>query len=534
MRFGLPENYGVEVSNPSTTNLIPPSNDSTQSNIGGHGKIPVLTIGRKSIEPEASLPLAPANEDSFSSSIRSFNESIRDLSLEFVKQLSLKEERDRELFNKTNLKIILARTSSVQLVQSQIQRTICKQSSEVERIIQMEENARREREEAERKRKEEEERRRQEEERKRQEAERKRQEEERKRLEEERKAKELAQKKKEEEELRKKQQEEEKRKDDERVKRELTEKENELKAKEKQEKERQSKGFTDFSSVEKTFFKYKKDIADIKESVSKISSFPDDKKYANQVKRKINPKFGQLSNSFAQLHKLSAEVVELITMVRGHSNPVVYHFILNFTAKAIVAQAETEVTVKSTAALPLARLTEVLLNAFPEFEYYLSARFVKKCPYIIGYTCSIDSEEGRIRMGWKRSDNKWEQENKYEERVAGICSTWTVLCRLPDHPPTFQLYSREATWLFIARLLNTDLSLISNPHLMVACNWWEAGASYYLQAFGKQAQKGLQALVVAWPQVLQDKKLPGATALRLLGKEWLETGNMNQLKEMEP
>lgn len=525
MRFGLPENYSVEVPEAPKVPLITEKYEEKlviDEGIDIKDRT-VLVIAKKSEQYLLRNGSVKGKEDSYRSLVLAFKQSINDLSMEFMRQVNLQDEKERDLDSLSRSRILLRSNGNTKLVRNEIQKAIDHQAREVERIIELEEKARREREEAERRRKEEEERRRKEEERKKQEAE-------RKRLEQEAKEKELAQKKKEEEESRKKQMAEE----EERAQQEKAQKKAELAARLKQEKERKSKGITDFPSIERTFFKYKQDIIDIKQSIAQLGSFPDDKKLANQIKRKINPKFGQLSNSFAQLHKLSNEVVELINIARGHNNQLVYHFILNFAAKAIVAQSETEVTVKTTAALPLARLTEVLLRSFPEFDYYLSARFVKKCPYIIGYTCAIDSEEGRKRMGWKRNDNKWEQENKYEERVAGICTTWAVLSRLPDHADSLQLYSPTATWQFVARLLNTDLKLIGNPHLMVACNWWEAGASAYLQSFGKQGQKGLQALVVSWPQALQDKKLPGATALRLLGREWIETGNMKQLKEMEP
>lgn len=332
-----------------------------------------------------------------------------------------------------------------------------------------------------------------------------------------------AQKKKQEEEERQLQEKQQKQEQEARL---LAQQEQERVEREK----KQGAGTTNFSAIASAFASYKQDIVDIKNSVGQMDAAT--KKVANQIKRKINPKFGQLSNSYQQLHKVTNEVVELIHQSKTQGDAV-YRFILNFVAKAVVAQAETEVTVKPSAALPLARLTEKLMATFAELEYYLAARFVKKCPYIIGFTCSIDSEEGRVKMGWKRVETKWEQENKYEERVAGICAVWAVLARLPDHKST-TLFTPEAIWQFVARLLNTNFSLISNPHFMVACNWWEAAAAWALHAFGKQGHKLCRALTVDLPQALADKKFPGATALRLLGKEWLEQGSVKSLKEMEP
>lgn len=303
-------------------------------------------------------------------------------------------------------------------------------------------------------------------------------------------------------------------------------------AKRKQElKDKQPSAKTDFIAIEKQFLKYKQDIVDIKTNVvEKLALYPDIKKQVNQFKRKINPKFGQLSNSMSQLQKITQEVIQFINMSK--ENELAYKWILNFVAKAIVDQAETEVIVKPTAALPLARLTYTLLSQYPEFSYYLTARFVKKCPYIIGYTSTIDTEEGRIRMGYKRKNNQWEDSVKYDERVAGICTVWAVLTRLSDNGQLDE-YSFGASWRFLARMLNTDLNLLTNAHFAVVANWWEAAGAQFLQAYGIQSQKLLVAVVRDWPLVVSDKKFPGAARLLILGEEWSKSNMITSLKEME-
>lgn len=296
---------------------------------------------------------------------------------------------------------------------------------------------------------------------------------------------------------------------------------------------KRARGITNFQAVEADFGAYKQHVDEIKAGVvAPVNSNADLKKAVGALKRKINPKFGQLTNSFSQLNKVASEVVGLVASARP--NEMAFKWILNFLAKAVVAQAETEVTVKPTAALPLARLADRLLDEFPEFEYFLSARFVKKCPFIIGYTCSIDSEEGRRRMGWKRNQSKWEDEVKYDERVAGICTVWAVMTRIkPTNQQKHTLYSINASWAFLARMLNTKAELLSNTHFVIAGNWWEACSQPFFELFGRQAIKLLRLLVEGAPGAVKDRKFPAATRLLLLGEEWMRTGNMNQLKEME-
>lgn len=294
---------------------------------------------------------------------------------------------------------------------------------------------------------------------------------------------------------------------------------------------RKSKGFTQQLEIEAALIKYFQDIADIKRDVVQpVNNNKDLKKQVGVVKRKINIKLGQLSNSMAQLNTICNEVVELAQYTKG--DPLAFKWILNFIAKAIVSQAEAEVTVKPTAALPLGRLAMHLLKHLDGLYYFMCARFVKKCCFTIGYTGTIDTEEGRIRMGWKRVDDKWESEVKYEERVGGILTVWAVMSRL-ESTSAFEFFSMEAEWRFLARVLNTDSQLITNAHYVVVCNWWEAAAEQVVHRFGKQAFKVLYLAYKDWAKQGAGRSFPAATRLEVLGDDLLQNKNFNSLKEME-
>lgn len=309
---------------------------------------------------------------------------------------------------------------------------------------------------------------------------------------------------------------------------------NKLKEKIRKEQEsasRKSKGLTDFKEIEKQLVYYRQKIETIKaEVVEPMNKDKDLKRNINALKRKINIKFGQLSNSMTQLNQISHETVELVKQTS--SNQLAYKWILNFIAKAIVSQAETEVTVKPTAALPLARLSMHLLYNLDGLYDFLCPRFVKKCCLIIGFTCPIDTEEGRIRMGWRRHESKWEPEVKYEERIGGICSVWAVMARL-EHDSKFAFFSMDAEWKFAARMLNTEKSLLSNVHYVVVSNWWEAAAQLVINRWRKQGIKILQLFSRDWAKYGQEKSFPAATRLEVLGDDFELKNDLNQLKEME-
>ncbi|GMG51911.1 unnamed protein product [Ambrosiozyma monospora] len=412
--------------------------------------------------------------------------------------------------------------------------------SNVDRLVAIEmERRRRAEEERQRKIKEEEERLRKiAEERERQRlAEIKRQEEEKKRLEaEQKRLMEEAKKKAELEAAKKKKAEEEAKLKAEARAKELKE------LKEQQEKAKANAGSTNFAAIEKLFFKYKQDIADIKATLKEPLQLPQNKPLKKMVgahKRKINPKFGQLTNSQSQLTKNTREIQELIEQTRP--DDFVFKWILNFIAKAIVSQAETEAGIKPESSTALSKLALNLMLLFPELEYYLVARFVKKCPLLIGFTCAIDTEEGRLRMGYRRRDNKWEDEGQYCERLGGICTVYSVMSRL-KLDASFIGYQAQSmkhplpivkSWVLVSRLLNCPVDLLTNVHFVVAGAWWDACAAEFLTAYGEQAKKVMKLLCGDWTLAVANQHFSGAARLRLIGEDWLSSGYCVSFKPLD-
>lgn len=368
--------------------------------------------------------------------------------------------------------------------------------------------------------------------------EKRRQEEERRRREE---AERLAEQKRKEEEERKRQQEEERKRKAEEERRRQQEEAKRLQEKaalekkeaaERQRKlESQLKCITNFASIDQQFKKYKQDIANIKtQVVQPVTNDQALKKQVGTYKRKLNVKFGQLLDLKLHLQSIGNEVIQILQQTQGHQ--AAHKFMLNFVAKAIISQAETEVGIKLDRAQPLAHIAYLLLKQFPDFEYFLTARFVKKCPYIIGYSCLIDTEEGRYRMNWKRTDGHWEDAVKYEERVGGIAAVWAVMSWLTEYGDQVSIYLFQSQWQFLARMLNTDLNIVNNAHFIVMASWWEVAAAKFLPQYGRQSTKLLQAVAFAWPLAVSDRHYLGAAQLIISGEEWQNLGRIKAIKPM--
>lgn len=310
----------------------------------------------------------------------------------------------------------------------------------------------------------------------------------------------------------------------------------EAKVKEQQNKAQQerAKYITNYSDIEKQFWFYKETIAKIKKEIVEPvkQADKDTRNILSRHKRKINPKFGQLTNTYTQLQAIEGELSNLINQTI--SSPLSYKWILNFIAKAIVHQAETEVRVKPESSLPLARLALMLLQRYTELKELLMARFVKKCPFVIGYTCDISTEKGRSNMGWKRnSNNKWEDATSYDERMAGITTLYAVITRLqstnPGQPNPFPLTS---SWQLLARIANLPTKLLTNTHFVILGAWWDAAALEFVQSYGKQGNKLLILIGDILTSSVADKKYVGAARLRILLEEWTTNRIIKSFPEM--
>ncbi|KAG0677898.1 hypothetical protein C6P42_000692 [Pichia californica] len=298
----------------------------------------------------------------------------------------------------------------------------------------------------------------------------------------------------------------------------------------KREQEEQDKIIIKPKEIESLYLKYTQVIKNIESTVLEpMNQNKDLKKLCGMHRRKINPKFGQLTNSQSQLTRITKEINELVLQTKG--NGLVYKWILNFISDAIISQAETEVSVKPNSSIQLAKLTLNLLILFDELNYYLLAKFYTSCPYLMGYSCSQDTEEGRTRLGWKRDEDngKWENEVQYNERLSGISTLYSVITKLKLNS-SYIGYNPSSTkhplpishsWIFLSRILDVPENQITETHYTIVGAWWDACAFEFLQAYGIQSRKLLKVVVNEWSS-LGGKSSAGKVRLKLLGEEWMK------------
>jgi nucleoporin GLE1 len=129
-------------------------------------------------------------------------------------------------------------------------------------------------------------------------------------------------------------------------------------------------------------------------------------------------------------------------------------------------------------------------------------------------------------MGWKRRNEKWEDETQYSERISGMICAWAVITQSKlgassefEHP-----YPISNSWKFLARQMNKDPKLLQNSDYAAVAGWWDISAKRFLDVYGKQGAKLLKLAWDQWTAISSDHKYPAAARLRLLGEDWAQKG----------
>ncbi|WAR63810.1 hypothetical protein PtB15_17B411 [Puccinia triticina] len=246
-------------------------------------------------------------------------------------------------------------------------------------------------------------------------------------------------------------------------------------------------------------------------TVSASESF---KTLCRQAKRRITPKVGQLTNGSRQIEKVILEVGGVLNETRKHDESV-FLWACNHLAKAVIRQAETEVTAKLSTVYPLARLVVgLMMIGYPEVGTILMGRLVKKC-YLVAAYRPLPSEgqsetDYRKQLGYlPESSNREESRVQYNNRMAGLVALFAAikqtdpsdvvpsLKNVPKQeqinriPPELRL---DSSWKWLANVLKPPLiGLTVTPRVLAS--FLEVAGERLFQVYGIQFVKLLKAVL---------------------------------------
>ncbi|GAA6020856.1 hypothetical protein JCM8202_005469 [Rhodotorula sphaerocarpa] len=271
-------------------------------------------------------------------------------------------------------------------------------------------------------------------------------------------------------------------------------------------------------SPQAEFERWTAKMTHIKQSVLPVvSQNPAWRKACFQAKRSITPKIGQLTSSAEAISRIIRQLDELLSSMKppadGSSTttpPEPYIWTLNHLAKALVKQAETEVTAKLGTAYPLGRVVIGLLTrGHTELGEVLMARLVKKCFWITGHwpkKTAEQTDEAHQKVLGHAPPTAGETLVQYAERMSGLVALYasilqtspldapqgpcsdSALAHVPAH------FRPAAGWRWLVLMLRPPLvALEPTPLLLVT--FLEIAGPGLGEVYGRQFGKYLEVLL---------------------------------------
>ncbi|KAI0300532.1 GLE1-like protein-domain-containing protein, partial [Multifurca ochricompacta] len=200
--------------------------------------------------------------------------------------------------------------------------------------------------------------------------------------------------------------------------------------------------------------------------IARVKADRDLKKIWNDVRRKITPRVGQLTNEPQVIADISQQIVQVVRPQTALSSDV-YYASLSSLAKAILLQAETEVTAEKRSAKPLAQLA---LNSMGVLDGFSTVFWAKLCQRTGGWAVpapvpSKDVDDTPFTpVARKKASGLREDETSVDHatRVAGIMRVYFSLLLLPSPAPLSREFHLPRLWMFAARLIGQPTLLQSS------------------------------------------------------------------------
>ncbi|KAM0786941.1 hypothetical protein ACM66B_002362 [Microbotryomycetes sp. NB124-2] len=288
-----------------------------------------------------------------------------------------------------------------------------------------------------------------------------------------------------------------------------------------------------------------------------VSQNADWRKRCFTAKRSITPKIGQLTSSSETTLRIINQLDQILTSMRpspgsnGPSEP--YTWTLNHLSKALVKQAETEVTAKLSTAYPLGRVVVGLLTrGHTELGDVLMARLVKKCFWITGWwppkRPDQTDDDHRKTLG-HASPNTGETIVQYAQRMSGIVALYASIlqtsplkqpqgpCPIDNLVNVPEHFRPKAGWRWLVIILMKPLVTLEPTPLLVI-TFLEVAAEGLRQVYGKQFDKVLNVLLNEGLRQgkaeFSDKARSSTVRLTLWLEEWEKSGKVEATTGREP
>jgi nucleoporin GLE1 len=220
------------------------------------------------------------------------------------------------------------------------------------------------------------------------------------------------------------------------------------------------------------------------------------------------------------------EVVGAIN--NGSMLPTLFIYFLNIFAKSIVSQFINEAGVSPKAATPIGTIA-VTVFAKPDFLWrgqtlidILMCKMRVSCPVLFGMRGSEKTEEGRARVGWKRENGHWIDEQVHASRMTGLAAGYAAMSLRDFSRSKVMKNPWPATnyWRSFASIVDTPPDQACSTQYTVLKAMIENHEDRFLRFYGDAAKVALYIGCVVFPARAVEKSVAvsalSVTADRLL------------------
>ncbi|KAK6833697.1 GLE1-like protein-domain-containing protein [Apiospora arundinis] len=202
--------------------------------------------------------------------------------------------------------------------------------------------------------------------------------------------------------------------------------------------------------------------------------------------------------------------------------PALFLYLLNQLGKAIINQFINECGASPKSADPVGVVTAQLFSA-KEFLWrgqslidILMAKFRVVCPVVFGYRGSDKTEQGRIRLGWRKDGGTWISEQQHNDRMMGLGIGYASIA-LRDFSKSSNInpWPPSRYWKSMANIVNTPPAEMTDTQCIVLKSMLNQHEEKFINFYGSAAVAALRRALVEWPNSAP-KKTPGVMGLQVL------------------
>lgn len=236
-------------------------------------------------------------------------------------------------------------------------------------------------------------------------------------------------------------------------------------------------------------------------------------------KMSVRTKIGQVSNIKEVFIEKANLICNELDAARQKS-PTAYEWLLNYTAKQTLDQAQSEAALNRAIALALGNVVLLILQRHPTFLKFFMGRLYKRClvavPRFIDHTAVASDKDFFLEQRYRKvSDTDFEEEEKFCERMSGMIALLAAI--LSSGLPQVQVPAilQPLLWKWPARLLSLPPRRIT-PIVLLA--FLEIAGAALTRTYKRQAEKLINYIY----EVYLPKCPKAAVAATTRCKLWLE------------